>query len=201
MFEDGGNESSLSARNSPLPTLPEADRKQLVFTEQWTRHQSSVRAYLASFLGNSIAVDDALQEVAMVVWRKGPWEEGDSAFLGYCLACARRIALAARRKRGDGRLELLSHHAATAVADQVAFLAHQEVSESGERMHALRICLEKISPEHRDLLFARYSGDSKSDLRELCKRGGKSMDSIYKILDRLRDLLRACIERGETTTE
>jgi RNA polymerase sigma factor (sigma-70 family) len=177
------------------------ERKLLVFTHQWTRHQASVRAYLASFLGNSIAVDDALQEVAVVVWQKGPWDNDASAFLGYCLACARRIALAARRKLGDTRMELLSPEAATALADRVAFQEQQDAPPSSERVHALRKCLKKIKPEQRALLESRYSGESREDLRAFAKRGGKSMDALYKTLERLRELLRACVERGHHPTE
>lgn len=199
MFEDGNNGLSRHARTA-LPALADNERKLLVFTQQWTRHQSTVRAYLASFLGNSIAVDDALQEVAMVVWQKGPWEGDASAFLGYCLACARRIALSARRKQGDTRMELLSPEAATALADRVAFLEQQQTVPIGERMHALRRCLEKMNPEHRELLESRYAGESKEELRGLSKRAGKSMDALYKTLERLRELLRTCVKRGQNAT-
>jgi RNA polymerase sigma factor (sigma-70 family) len=200
MFEDGGNEL-LRRAGTDLPALAETERKLLVFTQQWTQHQSTVRAYLASFLRNSIAVDDALQEVAMVVWQKGPWEGDASAFLGYSLACARRIALAARRKQGDTRMELLPPEAAIALADRVAFLEQQETVPPGERMHALRRCLEKMNPEHRELLESRYSGESKDELRGLSKRVGKSMDALYKTLERLRDLLRTCVKRGQNSIE
>jgi len=197
MFEDNREKPAKPAAGQ-LPALVTDERKLLLFSQQWTQHQPSIRAYLASFLGNSIAVDDALQEVAVVVWQKGPWESDASAFLGYCLACARRIALAARRKQGDTRMELLSPEAAAALADKVAFQEQQQAAPADERVHALRKCLEKIRPEQRELLESRYAGSSKEDLRELSKRGGKSMDAIYKTLERLRQLLRACVRRSKT---
>ncbi|MCB1132059.1 MAG: sigma-70 family RNA polymerase sigma factor [Verrucomicrobiae bacterium] len=199
MFEDGGDKPAKRA-GSQLPAVVADERKLFVFSQQWTRHQPSIRAYLASFLGNSIAVDDALQEVAVVVWQKGPWEADASAFLGYCLACARRIALAARRKQADPRMELLSPEAAAALADRVAFQEQQQAAPADERVHALRRCLEKIGPEQRELLESRYAGKSKEELRALSKRGGKSMDAIYKTLERLRLLLRACVRRSQHPT-
>jgi RNA polymerase sigma-70 factor (ECF subfamily) len=200
MFEDGGN--GLSHRTgADLPALAETERKQLVFTQQWAQHQATLRAYLASFLGNSIAVDDALQEVALVVWQKGPLESDASEFLAYSLACARRIALAACRKQGDVRLELLSPEAATMLADQVVFQEKLESAAPNELMRALRKCLEKINPEQRELLESRYSGESKEELHIISKRVGKSMDSLYKTLERLRERLRACMERGQNPTE
>ena len=182
-----------------MPDLSGGERKLQVFTQEWTQHQPSIRAYLASFLGNSTAVDDALQEVALVVWQKGPWDAGTKAFLGYSLACARRIALATSRKQGNVRMELLSPDSATALADQVALLEQQENGVPNELMRVLRKCLEKIKPEHRAMLESRYSGESKMALNGLSKRLGKSMDAIYKTLERLRELLRACMERGQST--
>jgi RNA polymerase sigma factor (sigma-70 family) len=195
MVEDSGNQPAKRAGRQ-LPLLVTDERKLLVFSQQWTRHQPSIRAYLASFLGNSIAVDDALQEVAVVVWQKGPWESDASAFLGYCLACARRIALANRRKQSDPRLELLSPESAAALADKVAFQEQQQAAPADERVHALRKCLEKIGPEQRELLESRYAGASKEELRAFSKSGGKSMDAIYKTLERLRELLRTCVKQN-----
>jgi RNA polymerase sigma factor (sigma-70 family) len=200
MFEDGGNEP-VPRTGKHLPSLAGGERKLLVFTQLWTQHQSTVRAYLASFLSNSIAVDDALQEVAMVVWQKGPWEGDSSAFLGYSLACARRIALAARRKQGDTRMELLPPEAAIALADRVAFLEQQETVAPGDRMLALRRCLENMKPDLRELLESRYSGASKEELRQHSKRVGKSMDALYKTLERLRGLLLTCVKRGQNSIE
>lgn len=196
MIEDSGKKT-WDSNNTELPALADSDRKQLVFTQQWTRHQCALRAYLASFLGNCIAVDDALQEVAVVVWQKGPWERDSSEFLRYSLACARRIALAACRKQGDARLELLSPEAATLLADQVVFQEQQEVEAPDDLMRDLRKCLETIKPEQRELLESRYSGESKEELDLISKRIGKSMDSIYKSLERLRERLRACVERRQ----
>ena len=198
MFEDGGN--GLSQRSgADLPSLAETERKQLVFTQQWMQHQSVLRAYLASFLGGSTAVDDALQEVAVVVWQKGPWDGDSSAFLAYSLACARRIALATCRKLGDTRLELLSPETANMLADQVVFQEQQDAAAPDELMHALRKCLEKVNPENRELLESRYSGESREELAQLSKRVGKSMDALYKTLERLRERLRNCVERSHRT--
>lgn len=197
----GSDDRSQDSGGLHVPEFAGEERKLIAFTEQWTRHQGSVQAYLASFLGNTIEVDDALQEVAVVVWQKGPWDGEASDFLAYSLACARRIALAARRKMGDPRLQLLSPEVTASLADRVASLELLEEVPSGGRVLALRKCLKKIKPEQRALLESRYSGGSKDELRAFAKRGGKSMDALYKTLERLRDLLRACIERAHHPTE
>ena len=194
MFEDGANEP-VQRTGASLSLSAGDERKQLVFTQQWTQHQSVLRAFITSFLGASTAVDDALQEVALVVWQKGPLDGDSTDFLRYSLACARRIALVACRKQGDARMELLSPEAATMLADQIVFQEQQDANAPDELMQALRKCLESIKPEHRELLESRYSGESKEELPVFSKRAGKSMDSLYKTLERLRERLRTCVEK------
>jgi RNA polymerase sigma-70 factor (ECF subfamily) len=200
MVEDGEDLPPKSVEFHP-PSLVDDGGKLVAFTRLWSQHQSSVRAYLASFLGNSIAVDDGLQEVALVVWQKAPWDGDSSAFLGYCLACARRIALATRRQLGDHRMVCFSPDVAAALADRVALLEQQSATSTDGRAEALRKCLEPMKPEHRNLLEARYSGASKEELREFAKQVGKSMEALYKTLERLRQLLRECVERRNKTAE
>jgi RNA polymerase sigma factor (sigma-70 family) len=196
MLDECHNEIVKRAK-AELSALAPSDHKLITFTHLWSQHQVSIRAYLSSFLGNSIAVDDSLQEVALVVWQKGPWEKSPEDFMGYCLACAKRIAFSARRKEFDPRMEFLSPEVATALADHVALREQERPINNDARVITLRNCLQKIKPEHRDLLDCRYSGESKDELRAFSKRVGKSMDALYKTLERLRESLRDCMERDQ----
>lgn len=173
-------------------------RKLRIFTEQWTRIQLPVRAYLASFLGNSVAIDDCIQEVAVVVWKKGPWEAGSPAFLGYTLACAKRVALAARRRQNDPRMQVLSPAAASALADTVVLQEQEESQELAARISSLRRCLAELQPVQRELLEARYSTHSATELSHHAAGAGKSMDCLYKKLERLREILRTCVNRRQS---
>lgn len=200
ILDGSGSELLQLAGSDPeLKALEDAERKQHAFTRHWTQHQYALRAYLTSFLGNRPEVDDALQDLALIVWQKGPVERDSSDFLRYSLACARRIALAACRKQGNLRMELLSPEAAAMVADQVLLLEQQEIGTPDKLTRSLRECMEMIKPEHRELLESRYSRESKEELDMISKRVGKSMDSIYKTLERLRERLRACVERRQNS--
>jgi DNA-directed RNA polymerase specialized sigma24 family protein len=66
------------------------------FDTHWEACRVSVRAYLSSLIFNKSDVEDCVQEVALIAWKKGPCEEGQRAFLGHCLATARLIGLTAR---------------------------------------------------------------------------------------------------------
>lgn len=171
------------------------------FTTEWARSQSSVRAYLGSFFSDHNLLNDYVQEVALVAWRKAPLDAGSSAFLGHVLATARFVALGAIRKKQCNRLQHFSPEIAQVLADTVAEQAEAEQEAASNRVAALRHCLDKLEPEPRKLLEIRYYLDGNEGLKAEAKRLGKSIDAIYKKLERLRDLLRACVSKQLDATE
>jgi DNA-directed RNA polymerase specialized sigma24 family protein len=146
-------------------------------------------------------LDDCVQEVAVIAWKKGPMDEGDSAFLGHVLATARLIGLAAIRKKQDSRLQALSPEVAVALAEKVAAQEEAEQDSANQRLAALRQCLGKLEPEPRALLEARYFSEGGERVKAEAQRLGKSLDALYKKLERLRDLLRACVSAQLKTLE
>ena len=112
-FLKGSGQLSHPAEGSASPKRLEE------FDSLWDICRVSVRAYLTSLLVNKSDVEDCVQEVALIAWRKGPVAEGQRAFLGHCLASARLIGLAASRKAGKSRVEFLPPEVALSLADEV----------------------------------------------------------------------------------
>lgn len=180
--------------------LTEADAED--FTLQWARTQLSVRAFLNSFLSDRSVIDDCIQEVALLAWRKGPRGiSGSEPFLAFCLACARRIGMAQVRRKYRHRVQMLSAETAASLADTVASLELQEAREATARISALQSCLDALEPTPRRLLELRYSSKDTTALQKEAKATGKSMDAIYKKLERLRALLRECVIRKSPRPE
>lgn len=174
----------------PLAAEPEAVK----FTARWARAQLSVRAYLNSFLSDRSAIDDCVQEVALLAWKKGPGEEaGEDAFLGFSLACAKRIAMNEVRKKYRTRLRLLSPDVVASLSDAVAAQELAEPVAPVERISALQSCLEALEPAPRRLLDLRYASKDPTALQQEARSTGKSIDALYKKLERLRTLLRDCV--------
>ena len=171
------------------------------FTAQWATAQLSVRAFLTSYLSDRSVVDDCIQEVALLAWKKGPEDGPPEAFLGFCIACAKRIAMGEVRKKYRNKLRLLDPEIVTSLADTVASLEHQEPAPPIERISALRGCLEKLGPDSRRLLEIRYSAKDPSALKREAQSGKKSMDAIYKTLERLRAKLRDCVDSKSSQPE
>lgn len=163
------------------------------FSDLWQQSQRTVRAYLASFVPDGSLLDDCMQEVALVAWRKGPLDQGDRDFLHHALACARNIGMAARRKIHGDRLKLLSPDVAEALADTVVSL--EANPEPSDRVEALRNCIGRLSTDQQALIRVRYSADGPGELSNEARRAGKSLETLYKRLERLRSLLRECVTR------
>lgn len=164
------------------------------FDTHWEACRVSVRAYLTSLISNKSDIEDCVQEVALIAWKKGPSGEGQRAFLGHCLATARLIGLAAARKQGKSRVQFLPPDVALSLADEVT---QQELAEPSpvDRVVALRACLARLDDSQRQLLSLRYSDDGRTRLDEAARSQGKSPDALYKKLERLRATLRECVSR------
>ena len=172
------------------------------FTLHWAKAQLSVRAFFVGYLSDRSSIDDCIQEVALLAWKKGPRGRAESEqFLAFCLACARRIGMSEVRKKYRHPSCQLSEETAASLADTVARMEQDESTEAGVRISALQGCLDKLEPGPRRLLELRYSSKDQTALQQEAKATGKSIDAIYKKLERLRSLLRDCVNRKSPFTE
>lgn len=163
-----------------------------LFHKLWISSQPSIQAYLMSLLGNYSIVEDCMQEVAIVAWQKAPTEKSNNDFLAYCIACAKRIAKSYQRKNKSGRLQILSPEVALSLAETVQLQCSEQANP---RVPALKLCLEKLDEKQRALIKARYDSTNQSALQELANEHKRSIDSIYKQLERLRISLKNCVDR------
>ena len=89
-------------------------------------------------------------------------------------------ALKTRRRVARDRLTLSE--------ETIVMLAEQAAGSPDELLDrersALRHCLQQFSDEHRKLLLAPYL--SSGGVREMAERSGRTANSLYKLLGRLR---------------
>jgi RNA polymerase sigma-70 factor, ECF subfamily len=147
-----------------------------------------VRSLLFSQEEEREVMQEVMQEVAVVLWRKFDPAMDDTAFTRWAFGVARMEALAFRRDRardrhsfGDEVFELL----AQAVVD------HAETLEVERR--ALEACLHKLPREQRELVRSAYAPGVRIDA--LAARLGRTAMSLYKSLHRIRLILMECTRR------
>ena len=159
----------------------------------FVRHERELRAYARTLLPTWEAVEDTLQEASVVMWKKREQLDDETSFLPWAQTIVRFEALKTRRRVARDRL-MLSEETIVMLADQAA--GSPDGLLDRER-NALRHCLRECSDEHRKLLLAPYL--SNGGVREMAERSGRTANSLYKLLGRLREKLSLCVERRLTT--
>lgn len=159
------------------------------FVRLFTKNEASIRAFVRSMMPRLDHADDIMQEVSVVAWRKfESFAGGDSdEFRHWICTIARFEVLKFRRGLARDRLVLDE--------DVLALLADEGIGELSYRVQqreALDDCLQKLSHKHRTLVLQAYSAGR--SIKELAEIAGRSPDSMYQALARIRAKLLVCIE-------
>lgn len=159
------------------------------FLRLFVQHEQALRAYARVMVPNWDAVDEVIQEASVVMWRKLDLLDSPENFLPWAKVIVRFEALRARRDFARDRLvfseELLSMLADEAAETEDDLLAREKA--------ALERCFKRLSPAHRELLLAPYAGCGR--VKELAEQTERSVNSLYKLLGRLRSKLQGCISQ------
>ena len=157
------------------------------FLKLFIRHERALAGIARALLPDWEAVDDVLQESSVVMWRKIDQLNADEEFMAWGSVILRFEILRYRRKLSRDRLKLDD--------GLVGLLAEESNSaseESESRRQAVLACLQKLNVENRRLVLAPYTRDE--SVTEIAESIGKSVNSLYKRLGRLRAKLQSCVE-------
>lgn len=168
--------------------MPTDSNREPEFMRLFIAHERELRAFARTLVPTWQAVDDVLQESSVVMWKKLDQLEEDSGFLPWAKVIVRFEALRARRRVARDRLvlseETLSLLADEALEESADILEHERI--------ALTTCLQKLSDEQRRLVLMPYL--ESGGLIKVAERTKRSVNSLYKLLGRLREKLRICVE-------
>lgn len=157
------------------------------FLRLFTRHEPELRAFVRSCLPRPVDVDEVMQEVSLVAWRKFGDLADRSRFAPWACLIARYEILKYRRAHARDRL-VLDESVIEALADEAA----DELPLHARRMAALDACFEKLPAARRDLILAAYSPGSSQ--KNLAAQMGRTEGSLYQLLARIRQELSSCVE-------
>lgn len=159
------------------------------FLRLFLRHEPELRAYVRACLPRPADVDEVMQEVSLVAWRKFATLADRDHFASWTCLIARFEILKFRRKYArdrlvldDATIELLAGEG----ADEMPLRQHQ--------MEALDECVQKLSSDRRQLVLAAYS--SETTIKVLAERLGRTDNSLYQLLARIRLELLKCVEHS-----
>jgi RNA polymerase sigma-70 factor (ECF subfamily) len=154
------------------------------------QHRTALYGYIFASVRNHADAEDILQNVSVAVTESIQQLNDEKGFLPWAREIARRRILAHRRT---------AHREQAIDPELLARLA--EAAERVERMcdsslhrEALMSCLESLPEPSRRLIAERYDGSAAS-MDELAARFGRSVQSIYARVKRIKAALRDCVER------
>lgn len=162
-----------------------------VFLRLWTRHEPELRAFVRAGVPRTPQVDEVMQEVSLVAWRKFPTLPDPAQFPRWACLIARYEILMSRRRHARDRLVLDED-----ILEKLAEEGAEEMSLRHQQLEALDGCIEKLPRERRDLALAAYAPET--SMKALAAQMGRSEGSLYQLLARIRQELLRCVERTLT---
>jgi RNA polymerase sigma-70 factor (ECF subfamily) len=158
------------------------------FVRLMTEHQGRLFAYVYSLLGNPDAANDVLQEVNVVLWRDSKEFRSGSNFKAWAFRVAHFQVMAWRQRQIRDRLVFEDD-----MLEVLASGAREADEMFDRRQERLTGCLEKLTPQHREMIRRRYAEGS--SLQELAAERGMTANAMMQALFRLRQRLMQCVSR------
>jgi len=159
------------------------------FVQVFARHEPGLRSFVRPLVRTWDDVEEVMQQTCLVLWRKYADFQHGSDFLSWGCTIARFEILKFRRSKARDRHVFGE--------ELIALLAEEGAAESSRierERRALDACIKKLPQQQRDLIERCYGGGM--NINEVAESLGRSATSLYKALNRIRQVLLECIERS-----
>lgn len=154
------------------------------------QHRTTLYGFIYACVRNHDDTEDILQNVSVAVTESIDQLKDEVGFLPWAREIARRRVLAYRRTT---KRELACDPELVRALAEAADRIEREEPASMQRT-ALLACLEGLPGESRRLIALRYDGSS-GNVSALASRFGRSVQSIYAQIKRIKMALRECVGR------
>ena len=162
--------------------------KHVEFLKIYTRNHRDLYRYALMLVVRQSDADDVLQEASVALWKKFGNYDASLPFLPWAKRVVYLEVLNLRKMQRAGPVTLSDSVIAQLAAEE---RTHEEVLAA--QREALDQCLEKLRPQDRRLLNARYGGEA--SLVDFAESVGRSVSSMYVMLSRIRKQLLQCADR------
>jgi RNA polymerase sigma-70 factor (ECF subfamily) len=157
------------------------------FMRLFLENELAVLRSIMVFIPHRPDARDVMQDTALALWKHFSQYDSGRPFANW--ACGYARIEVRRFLRGAHRRAKLTEQAMNA-------LIITDGEDDSERERQLADCRSRLRPEHRNILDGYYVEEEA--VESLAERHGKSVDALYKILQRVRRLLLECMERKMT---
>ncbi len=186
---DGDKTDDDSERETLDGTPGQEDRRRDAFARLFAKHDRWLYSYLVTLLGSTAEAEEVFQEVCVILWREYETFQLGTDFVKWVAVVAHNQVRKFRRQRKQDGFQLNE-----IAFDFLAAEAVERVDLFAYRRDALRGCLAKLSPADRSLVQQCYE-EHKVNFKATAHRLGRSENTVYKALNRIRRVLFECINR------
>ena len=172
-----------------MDTDPNRSPDEEAFLRQFMAGERAMLRFILRYVPAVNDARDVLQETLVTLWARRAEFDATREFLPWACGIARFKVREFWRSRP--RWESFASDDLMALIAARREVLEPEISARGEK---LRECLAKLPTEQRDTLHRYYAEEEA--VETLALREGRSVEAIYKILQRVRRTLLDCIERG-----
>ena len=162
------------------------------FAALLARHHTALLGFVLSLVPCWSDAEDIVQETSAAMWRKMNDFRPGTSFFAWACQIARYHVMNHRRRRGRDR-----HVFSAEVVEALGREAESDAGRLESERVALQGCLEKLDPAGRELLRSCYAPGA--TVGEVARGLGRTPNSIYKTLNRVREALLNCIRRKMAT--
>jgi RNA polymerase sigma-70 factor, ECF subfamily len=178
----------------PNPDQPSQDRSpersQERFLSLFLASEREVYRYVCAIVPAREDADEIMQQTAVELWRK--FDQFDLSLPFTPLACRFALNVAKQWLERKRRWRtLLSDGLAERIVDRREAL----LPAIHQRLKHLDACLDKLPASQRTIIEAYYF--RKLPVGGVAAEVGRTVDAVYKALQRIRHALQECIERAE----
>lgn len=160
------------------------------FVERFVSVQSRVYGYIATLAPNRADADEVFQQTSLVLWRKREQFDPARDFLRWACGIAHNEIRNFRKRQGREKLSL-----SDAMVEKLAELRHTAAERVDSHLQWLANCMERLSPEQRELLNRCYL--ESQPIHAVAVESQLEPTVLYKRLDRIRWALVDCMRSME----
>src|SRR5262249_29708912 len=145
-------------------------------------------------VGSRSDVDDILQEVNLVLWRKAAEYDRSGPFLAWAFRVAYFEVLAYLKRRRRDRHTYLDEDVLAGLSEGLTERVEARPDYLDARWEALGRCLGRLPPEQRRMITARYAPEG--SVQKVADELGRPVGSVRVTLHRIRVALLECMKRS-----
>jgi RNA polymerase sigma-70 factor (ECF subfamily) len=166
--------------------------RQAEFAVLFRQAQSRLYGYIHALVRDLNDADDLFQQTALILWRKFDEFDPERCFLSWACGVARLEVTNFLRSRGRQRLYFSDDLNLLLIEAQEGITGEEE----SDRRDALARCVAKLRERDQELLMECYQNEA--GVNQVAGKRGRSPQSVYNSLRRIRRALYECINRTLT---